>query len=133
MRLLDDGCAIVFQSSKNCVDFRFASDIVSERITSVSRDTIGRHTHVFRQLVVRPKGEHNSVQIKKDNPRRAWLRLPTDDALVESHGTLQISDTECDQAYSLFHVSSHIMIFNITITREIKVDSTITFDEHDRV
>src|SRR4030095_9240123 len=46
LRLLYDGCTIVFQSSKNCVDFLFASDIVSEGVTSVGWDVIARHTQV---------------------------------------------------------------------------------------
>ena len=77
---------MVFQPSKNLVDFRFASNIVSEGVTSIGRDTIGRQPHVLRQLVVRPKGEHDPAQIEKNHPRRARLRFPTEDALLENHG-----------------------------------------------
>ena len=46
-------------------------------------------------------------------------------------GALQISDTKYDQTYSLFHESSQLMIFNITIKPEFKIESTNFFDEHD--
>ncbi len=69
---------------------------MSEGETSVGRDAIGRHTYIRRQLVVRPKGEHNVVKIEKHNPGRAWLCLPTNDLLVEIHGALQIGDAKCD-------------------------------------
>src|SRR5258705_13969484 len=61
LRLLEDGCAMLLQPTKNCVDFRFASDVVSEGVASVGWDTIACYTHVLRQLVVWPKGKHNSV------------------------------------------------------------------------
>ncbi len=103
MRFLNDGCAMVFQSSKNCVDFGFASNIVSEGVTPVGRDTIGRQLHVLRQLVMRPKGERDSVQIEKDFSGRTRLCFPTEDALVESHGTRQIGDPERAPTYALLH------------------------------
>src|SRR4029077_17668731 len=96
LRFLQDCCAIVFQSSKDCVDLLLALNIVSKGIAAVVWQTNGRKTHVLRQLVVWPKSEYNSVQIKEDNSRRACFCLPTNHALVESHRTLQISDTKRD-------------------------------------
>lgn len=46
-------------------------------------DALGHQPHVVRQLIVRPKGEHDPGQIEEGHPGRARLCLPTDDALVE--------------------------------------------------
>jgi hypothetical protein len=52
---------------------------------------------------VRPEGEHEAVQVEKHDAWGARFWFPADHVLVESRGPFQISDTQCDETYSLLH------------------------------